>query len=194
MYVHAEGDIVVEENYNDKMIDNLNAATEWLITEGPYTYSLFGKQGIHRKLVDEWGVLLWVDPWTENERYIDGFWIKARGVYHDVINLYREEYNGELYEFWFVKVRGQDWAEFEPKIEFYITKTIDINGRRKVVEKSDQYIDSIKLGDEKIISFPADDLKVLYELQAWLYPSGFRFSDLSNNEIIIDDNGHYKMK
>lgn len=183
-----------DDKYNIKMIENLNTASLWLIEEGVHTFRESGKNGIHRKLVDEWGVQIWVDPWIESERYVDGFWIKARGINHEVINLYREKVQDELYEFWVVKVDSEDWSEVGSRSEFFVAKTNNIYGKRKIIIRSDQFIEAYEVDDSHTIKFPQSDLDVLYELQAWRYPDNYKNSKLKNDivELDISGNAFYK--
>lgn len=176
--------------YKNKMIKNLNSASVWLIKEGVYTFKKSGKSGIHRKLVDEWGVQIWVDPWIESERYIDGFWIKARGINHEVINFYREIHQGIIYEFWVVKIDGKEWADVESRAEFYVVKTDAVYGKRKILKSHSQFIEEYEVVEGYSIKFPQDDLEVLYELQAWLYPANYVNSDLKNKQVVMDDQGN----
>ncbi|MBL4865530.1 MAG: hypothetical protein JKY67_23035 [Pseudomonadales bacterium] len=179
-----------DEFYRNKMIKNLNVASVWLIEEGLYTFKKSGKNGLHRKLVDEWGVQIWVDPWIESERYIDGFWIKARGINHEVINFYRKKHQNFIYEFWVVKVDGKEWADVKSRAEFYVVKTDTVYGKREILKTSDQFIEEYEVDGEDSIRFPQDDLQVLYELQAWLYPSNFEKSKLKDKKLIMDSTGN----
>ena len=186
----GNGGSVDDEFYKKKMIKNLNAASIWLIEEGVHTFNKFGKNGIHRKLVDEWGVQIWVDPWIESERYVDGFWIKARGINHEVINFYREKYQGVIYEFWVVKVDGKEWADVKSRAEFYVVKTDTVYGNREILKASNQFIEEYEVVEGYLIKFPQDNLQVLYELQAWLYPENYENSDLKNKQVVMDNKGN----
>ena len=136
------------------------------------------------------GVQIWVDPWIESERYIDGFWIKARGINHEVINFYREIHQGIIYEFWVVKIDGKEWADVESRAEFYVVKTDAVYGKRKILKSHSQFIEEYEVVEDYSIKFPQDDLEVLYELQAWLYPANYVNSDLKNKRVVMDDQGN----
>jgi hypothetical protein len=168
---------------------HLKLASIWLIEEGVLTYRKSGKKGIHRKLIDEWRVQIWTDPWIESERYIDGFWIKARGIYHDVINLHRETLPSGFYEFWVVKVSGKDWSGVGNSASFYVTRTDDIYGRRQILEESETFIPIFSVDAQTTISFPTNDPKILYELEAWLYPEHFCNTDIRNFRTEIQTDG-----
>ena len=186
----GNGGSVDDEFYRNKMVKNLNLASVWLIEEGVYTFKKSGKHGIHRKLVDEWGVQIWVDPWIESDRYIDGFWIKARGINHEVINFYREKYQDFLYEFWVVKVDAEEWSGIKPRAEFYVVKTDEVYGKREILKRSDQFIEEYAVDEGHLIRFPQDNLQVLYEMQAWLYPENFQKSKLKNKKVVMDSSGN----
>lgn len=186
----GNGGSVDDELYKNKMIKNLNAASIWLIEEGVHTFKKSGKNGIHRKLVDEWGVQIWVDPWIESERYVDGFWIKARGINHEVINFYREMHQGFMYEFWVVKVDGKEWADVKSRADFYVVKTDAVYGKREILKASDQFIEEYEVVGGYSIKFPQNDLQILYELQAWLYPSNFEKSKLKDKKLTMDSSGN----
>lgn len=186
----GNGNSVNDEFYKNKMIKNLNAASIWLIEEGVHTFNKSGKNGIHRKLVDKWGVQIWVDPWIESERYINGFWIKARGINHEVINFHREIYQGVIYEFWVVKVDGKEWVDVKSRAEFHVVKTDKKYGKREILKSSNQFIEKYNIVEGYSIKFPQDNLQILYELQAWLYPENYKNSDLKNKQIVMDGKGN----
>ena len=184
---------VDDDYYNKKMIKHLNESTIWLIEEGVYTFKESGKYGIHRKLVDTWGVLLWVDPWIESKRFIDAFWIKSRGIHHDIINFHRDTYQNVIYEFWVVKVSKQEWADVKPRTEFFVTKTDEVYAKREILISSNQFIEEYQVDQDHVIYFPKDNLKILYELEAWLYPENYIESDLKNKLVVMDENGNISL-
>lgn len=183
-----------DDFYRDKMLKNLSSASLWLIEKGVYTFNLSGKEGIHRKLVDEWGVQIWVDPWIESERYIDGFWIKARGINHEIINFYREKVGSYLYEFWVVKINGEAWSGVDKDVNFYIARTEKVYGKRTIIQSSNKFIEEYQVPGEKVILFPKDDPRVLYELQAWLYPDSYENSDIASIKAELVDKGEIVLK
>jgi len=176
-----------------KMQKNLQLASIWLIEDGVLTFRDFGKEGIHRKLLDEWGVIIWTDPWIESDRYIDGFWIKARGINHEVINFHRESLASGIYEFWVVKIDGADWSGVGSSANFHVARTDDVYGRRVILESSDQFIQEYAVDDKTSISFPVDDPEVLYELQAWRYPENFKNSDIDETRAVLKYDGSIEL-
>lgn len=191
--IAGESGSVDQEHYKNKMAANLWLASIWLVEEGVETFQKEGKKGIHRKLVDTWGVQIWTDPWIESERYIDGFWIKARGINHEVINFHRESVDSFHYEFWVVKVDGKDWSGVDSRARFYIARTDDIYGRREILETDDQFIEQYQLDNEAVIRFPTDNPQILYELQAWRYPDNFEHSDLKNISAEMNKDGSIRL-
>ena len=72
-----------EEFYKNKMIQNMELASVWIVENGIQTFKQKGREGIFKKLLDQWGVQLWVDPWIESESYLARFAIKARGINYE---------------------------------------------------------------------------------------------------------------
>jgi hypothetical protein len=178
-----------EELYKKKSIENMKVASVWVIEEGVRTFSKEGKEGVFRKLLDEWGVQLWVDPWVESDVYMARFAVKARGINYEILNLHRTTISSNLYEFWIVKVTGADWSGESSRSKFYITKTDDIYGHREILKESDQFIESYSVGDA-LIRLPLDDMELLYDMQAWLFPGNYKNSDLKNRQVVMDDKGN----
>ncbi len=184
----GNGGPVDDDFYKKKMAENLQQASLWLIEDGVKVFSEKGKDGLHRKLVDGWGVLLWVDPWVETEDYLAQFRIKARGINYQILNMHREDVGNSLYEIWAVKIVAKSWSGEKNRSMFYVTETDDKFGSRKIVEKSDQFIDTYSVNG-KGISIPTDDLNVLYELEAWKFPDNYRDSNLKNKKVVMDSSG-----
>ncbi|WP_299394866.1 hypothetical protein [Pelagibius sp.] len=189
----AEAGALDDEYYRNKAQKHLQLASIWLIEEGVLTFRESGKEGIHRKLVDEWGVQIWVDPWIESDRYINAFWIKARGINHDIINFHRERLPSGIYEFWVVKIDGKDWSGVGSSANFHVARTDDIYGRRVILESSDQFIQEYTVDDNTSISFPVDDPRILYELQAWRYPENFENSDIDETRAEMKSDGSIEL-
>ena len=185
----GNGGSVDDEHYKKKMAVNLQQASLWLIEDGVKVFSEKGKDGLHRKLVDDWGVLLWIDPWVETEDYLAQFRIKARGINYQILNMHRESVDNNLYEMWVVKIVAKQWSGEKNRSMFYVTETNDKFGSRKIVKKSDQFIDAYSVGGKKV-SIPTDDLNVLYELEAWEFPDNYRDSNLKNKKVVMDSSGN----
>ena len=181
-----------EDFYQKKMERNLDLASIWLIESGASSFHKGGKEILWRKLVDEWGVQLWVDPWIESDRYIIGFWIKARGIHYDILNLHRVPISGALYEFWAVKIYGRDWTNIKNTTVFYVTKTNSVDGDREILERSEKFIDTYKIDGSQEIAFPTNDLAVLYELSAWDFPDSYEGSTLAQKKVMLGADGQYK--
>lgn len=181
-----------DESYRFKMINNLNTASEWLIQNGVQSFQKGGKEAISRKLFDDWGVQLWVDPWIESERYINGFWIKARGIHHNVLDLHRERVGDNLYEFWVVQISGEEWSGIESNSVFYVTKTDSKHGAREILKKSETFIGAFEVDEKHTITFPKDDIRILYELRAWDFHESYVGSGVITSEVVIDLSGNYR--
>lgn len=92
-----------------------------------------------------------------------------------------------------MKVDGTEWADVKSRAEFYVVKTDTVYGKREVLKSSNQFIEGYEVADGYLIKFPQDDLRVLYELQAWLYPENFKNSDLKNKQVVMDDKGNISL-
>ena len=185
----GNGGLVDDHFYRNKMSENMNSAGHWIIREGVNTFSDGGKEAIHRKLVDDWGVQIWVDPWVETDRYLAQFRIKARGINYDIHNLHREKVGDVFYEFWLIKVAAKEWSGERDRSAFFVTKTDDVYGKREIVKESDQFIESYS-GGNKLIRLPLDDMELLYDMQAWLFPGNYKNSDLKNKQVVMDNKGN----
>ena len=86
-------------------------------------------------------------------------------------------------------------AEYTPTVNsddgvFFVAKATDIHGSREIVEKSDQFISEyllVERGREFVL--PVDDLRLLYDMEAWLYPGNYRDSELKSRKVSMDGNG-----
>ncbi|WP_157957904.1 hypothetical protein [Aliidiomarina celeris] len=180
---------VDDEFYRNKMIENMKSAGRWTISEGVSTFDDGGKDAIQRKLIYDFGVQLWVDPWIETDRYLAQFRIKARGINYDIHNLYREEVDEEFYEFWLIKVAARDWSGENARSVFFVTRTSDIYGQREILVESEQFIESYLVAGQEI-QLPLDDMELLYDMQAWLFPDNYQNSDLKNKRVVMDARGN----
>ena len=185
----AAAELIENQFYSNKMAKNINSAGHWIIREGVHRFSEGGKQAIHRKLVDDWGVQIWVDPWIETQRYLAQFRIKARGIHYDIHNLYREKAGDDFYEFWLIKVAAKTWSGERARSMFFVAKTQDIYGKRTIVQQSDQFIESHSVGD-RLIRLPLNNMELLYDMQAWLFPQNYKNSDLNHKPVVMDNQGN----
>ena len=185
--------MVDQEFHKKKAIEDMKSASVWIIKEGMNFFSENGKDGIFRKLFDEYTVQLWVDPWIESDTYIACFAIKTRGIHYEILNLHRENLASGIYEFWIVKVTGMDWSGESNRVMFYVTETDSIYGRRKILKANDQFIASYQVNAEKTIHFPKDDPEVLFDMEAWLFPDNFNESNLKNIKAVMENNGDIEL-
>jgi hypothetical protein len=183
-----------EHQLREKAIARLDAASQWIIEDGVNVFSRSGKDGLHRMLIDEWAVGLWVHPAVESDGYLAMFRIKARRIRYAVHNLYREEVNGKLYEFWLVKKVYEPETGEGGRSVFYVSETEEPFGHRKILKKSDQFFDAYQVDNENVIKFPKNNLRILYDMEAWRFPDSYKKSELKDFEIFIDSNGEYKAR
>lgn len=186
----GNGASLEDDFYKEKMMENMKLASSWLIQEGIEVFFEKGRDGLHRKLVDEWGVSFWADPAVETDRYLARFVIHARGIHYDIHNLYRESISGEFYEFWLVKIVAKPWSGESGRSVFYVAISNDVRGRRKVLEQSDKFIESYQVDKSEVVNFPVNDLEVLYDMQAWLYPESYKHTNLSDRKVVVDESGN----
>jgi len=180
---------VDDEFYRNKMIENMKSAGRWIISEGVSTFGDGGKDALDRKLLDEWAVSFWAEPSVNTERYLARFIIHARGINYDIHNLYREEVDEEFYEFWLIKVAARDWSGEHARSVFFVTRTSDIYGQREILVESEQFIESYLVAGQEI-QLPLDDMELLYDMQAWLFPDNYQNSDLKNKRVVMDARGN----
>lgn len=101
----------------------------------------------------------------------------------------RSEYKGEIYEYWVVK----EWKTgIYLQAKFVIAKAPTLNGKRKIIHTSDQFIEKYEIDKEFSVVFPIDDLKALYHLKAWEYPDNFKNSDLKNFQVFVTREKKYE--
>jgi hypothetical protein len=183
---------VDDEALKAKFVENMKLASVWVIEEGVPVYESAGKEGVFRKLLDEWSVQLWVEPWVEDEKYLAQFRFRARGIRYQTLNLYREKVGDYYYEFWFNRITGEGWSGERMRTEFFITRTRGIAESREIMERSDQFIESFEVGDRKIL-FPISSAELVYELEPRLYPENYKNSQLRDKEVVYE-NGVAKFK
>lgn len=181
-----------EEQLINYAVERLNAASRWIIEEGIHVYSQQGRKGLDRKLFDEWIVGLYFPPNLEERGYLARFIIKTRGIYHDIVKVYREQVGGDYYEFWVVKVTGLDWSGVSNRADFFVTRAQAVYGVREILKQSDQFLPRYQVEGGKEVVLPVDDLRILYWLKAWLFPDNYRGLDVDDMKVFLDRNGNYK--
>ena len=172
-----------DEQLVNEAVENLNAASRWLIEEGTHVYTRKGYQAVHSKLFNEWVVLL---SSVNEYHYRARFVIKTRGIYYDIMNVYREKVGRDYYAFWTVKVTGLDRYGGSNRAEFFVTKTQVSSGIREIVKQSDQFLPRHQVEGGQEVVLPVDDLAILYFLQAWLFPDNYRGVDVNDMKVFID--------
>lgn len=189
----GKGEVIDGMDYAKKVAQNLDAASVWVIQEGVRTYSEKGRQGVFRKLLDEWKVQLWVEPWVESDVYLARFAVKARGIHYEILNVSRTKESSQLYEFWVVKITASDWSGVADHSVFYVTETEAVYGTRKILERSHQFIRDYEVAPNRKIHFPVDDPKVLFDIEAWMFPKSYASSELKDIRAILTEDGEIKL-
>ena len=181
-----------EEQLINKAVERLNGASRWIIEEGIHVYTQQGKKGLDKKLFDEWSVGLYAGPYVEERNYRARVAITTRGIYHNIMNLYREQVGGDYYEFWVVNVTGRDWSGVSNRAEFFVTKTQAVYGTREILKQSDQFLPRYRVEGGQEVVLPVDDLRILYNMKAWLFPDNYRGVDVNDMKVFADRNGNVK--
>ncbi len=114
---------------------------------------------------------------------------RTRNFISEIMCLVRETHEGKLYEYWIVKA----WGESIPAVGifFFVTVADSLDKPRTFLVADTRYIPEFKISDSYTMRFPESDLAVLYNLQAWRFPSAFPESDLEDSQIILTRNREY---
>lgn len=163
-------------------------AARWAVEHGIQSYRSDGQNAIATKLLSDWRLSLTV-PVMGDGNYLARFGVGARGMYANILCLYR--FNAQRsYEYWVVQFSGHDTlAPASPDDNhclFLITEAQQVDGARRVLHEATTFFPSYRIDDAVEIRFPLDDLKAVYNLQAWRYPVSFPDSDLKNWEMGFD--------
>lgn len=146
---------------------------------------------IHDK-VEEKGFHFLTQPLIDNK---DGAYVqinpRTRNFISEIMCLVRESHEGKLYEYWIVKI----WSSSIPAtgIYFFVTAADSIDKPRSFLVADTRYIPEYKISDNYTMSFPESNLPVLYNLQAWRFPSAFLESDLSASQVVLNKRGYFKV-
>lgn len=89
---------------------------------------------------------------------------------------------------------AEDWAGTKNRSEFIITRAKDIRGQREIIKRGDQFISTYTTDSGSEVSLPTDDLELLYDMQAWLYPESYINSDINNKKVSIDNDGNFTVE
>ena len=182
-----------EEQLIKQAVEDLNGATRWVIEEGIHFYSQHGDKALDRKMFKEWVVGVYGDPILEERGHrLARFVLKTRGIWHNIVNLHREQVGGDYYEFWVVKVTGLDWSGVSNRAEFFVTRTQAVYGTREILKQSDQFLPRYQVEGGREVVLPVDDLEILYYLKAWLFPDNYRGLDVDDMKVFADRNGNLK--
>ena len=198
--VHGQEAQMDDKFYIDRAKENLEVASRWLIEKGMKEFSSDGVSGVKDKVnrLTNFGVQLWTDSLEaaneDADRNIVEIRIKSREIYYGIRNLYREKINDEYYEFWLIQIYFNIRSEAEPtRSKFFVTKSSAFFGDREIIEENDQFIDSYQVG-EVAVSFPTDDLSLLFWMGAWHNPQNYVNTDFGDKEVGIDSEGNYFFK
>ena len=186
MSAGAYGDVKNDTFLERRAVKFIKAAADWVIEEGIPTYNEGGREGVKRKLYDNWHYVVGLAgrnlPYIDSEGYLAWFSLVTSGVDYDIKDLYRETLPGGIYEFWIVRVSTDYGSLDRARCMFYVTRTDDVRGRREILLKRNQFIERYKIG-EASFEFPVDDMDVVSKMEAWRYPESYPDSDLKNLKV-----------
>ena len=173
--------------YERREINNIKAATSWVIKEGIPTYYREGGQEAFREYVRKnLDVMNGASglPAVESEEHLAKFSLATMWrTSYMILNLFREALPGGIYEFWIVRV-GTDYDSLDtPRCMFYVTRTDDVRGPREILVKSDRFIERYEVTSGVYFDFPVDDMDVVSKMAAWRYPESYPDSDLKNLRV-----------
>jgi hypothetical protein len=101
----------------------------------------------------------------------------------------RTEYKGEIYEYWVVK----EWKTgIYVQAKFVIAKAPTLNGKRKIIHTTDQFIEKYEIDKDFSVVFPVDNLRTLYNLQAWDFPDNYKNSNLNEFKVFMPEKGKFE--
>lgn len=184
----VNGAPVGEKALQEKFMNNMKLASQWIIENGISAYTSIGTEGIQSKLIDDWAVQLWVVPpivGTEDDREITKFWIKARGIGYEVLKLYYKRIDGIYYEFWLSKVTAMPWSGENTRSIFYIASADEFYGKREILLQSENFVSEFQTQDGNIIIFPSGDPELVYFMRPWMFPDSYKGTVLESKRAIL---------
>jgi len=80
--------------------------------------------------------------------------------------------------------------------QFFVTKTGDVKGTRKIIKESDQFFHEFSIDDKAVLNIDAEnDMEIRKTLGAWIAPQHFKnYPQLTRDEVILDAEGNYSLK
>lgn len=184
--------VAADADLDRSAVDRLDAATQWLITDGLATARDFGVDRLKKVLIEGFAVQLWVTPETEPERGDVAFRIKSRGINTDVVLVATAPVDGLGYEYWTAKTSAREWSAPIRRARFWITSATAAWGPRTILERSEVFIPAFALGERRIFDATAFPLAAVYRLEPWAYPDQFVGSPWTGIRVWIDEGGTYR--
>lgn len=169
---------------------DLESAALWLVQNGIAFLAVHNGRALNSKLINDFGVQSWVTPTVDQEQGTAHFSIKSRGIQYEIHELYRETVGHALYEFWIFKVSTTAWSGMDPHMAFLIASAVGPTDIREIVRVSDQFIPSYQTDDGTIVTIPTTDARILYAMQAWLFPEHYVGTGLARTVVVIDPEGN----
>ncbi len=180
-----------EDNLDARVEQKLMAASEWLVVNGIATFNASGQDGLFRRLLDGWGVQLWVEPNIDDDRFLARFKIKGRGIYHDIHKLYRAEAGTTAVEYWIVKISSREWSSIPPQTQFLLVEAPDPDGTRRIIHRSERFFYHFDVPGAFSFSLPLNDRRMIYDMEPWRFVRNYAGTPLADRRIDVDKNGNF---
>ncbi|MFN3144071.1 MAG: hypothetical protein ACE368_01880 [Paracoccaceae bacterium] len=176
----------------------LNRASEWVIRNGRFVLSQRGYDFLFDKLIDDFPVQLWVEPFVDEGDHIADFRLKLGGYYYDLETIDERSISGTVYEYWVIHIRSADWVTPLRLCFFYIVaypsgSSAGRNARREILAREGSYIPRYVTSSGEVFAPRVTDPVVLYRLRAWEFPLSFPGQDFASVKVEPLGNGRYEM-
>ena len=180
-----------EEYYDAQSLIRLHDATQWLVEDGVQTYLDIGTRALKSRLIDRFKVNLWVTPIVDEHQILSDFRIKSRGINFDIRNMHRVEDNGVFYEFWNISIVPADWSPVAGDQFFFTPPSPNTSSSRTIIRESEDFVPAIISAAGKRYLLPINDMKFLYDLEAWHYPHKYAGTDVPLKPVVLTGDGRY---
>ncbi len=173
-------------SYDENFMANLQSATDWIVESGITVVAQKGTGVIQSTLIERWSFLHYSQPLVNDEIYIAVFTIQAGLFRNEIINVYRKQIDNYLYEYWVANLTHPSLSQDQFRVKFYVTRAIQPEAEREILLQSDQFINRFNVDGEVFFDFPANDLKVLYQVKPWKFPDHYLGSDLEEVRVEVE--------
>lgn len=188
-----------DEELDKKGLERLEKTTEWLITEATGSLHKDPNQidNIESTLINKFKLRLYNTPKINpvapiKLRYI----ISSRGIYYDINLIEKSYHKDKLYEYWVITITSLDWATTQLKdTVFLVSETSSEKSDRTIIARDSQFFSTFEIDQTKILEIDfQNNIKLRYSLKPWYFNTNYsKYPDLTSKEVIILENGEYKL-